>query len=84
MRLSYLAFLVDDRQRLDVRYGLSLPGQLIEPDSGAAHALRCQRALAVWGREKPRDKEPRRFGSRLKSTGADLESLDVASNGSPQ
>ena len=84
MRLCYLAFLVDDHQRLDARYGLSLPGQLIEPDSGAAHALRCQRALAVWGLEKPCDPLPWRFGNRLKPTSADPESLDVASNGSPQ
>ena len=84
MRLCYLAFLVGDHQRLNARYGLSLPGQLIEPDSGAAHALRCQRALAVWGLEKPCDPLPWRFGNRLKPTSADPESLDVASNGSPQ
>lgn len=59
MRLRYLAFLVGDRQRLGARYGLSLPGQVIEPDSGVAHALRCQRALAVWGLKKPGKEKPR-------------------------
>lgn len=84
VRLSYLAYLVNHRQHLDVRYGLRLPGQLIEPDSGAAHALRCQRALAMWGQEKPRDNQPRRFGRRIKSTAAAPASPDVASNGNPQ
>ena len=72
LRLSYLAYLVQDRQRLGMRFGLNLPGQSIEPDSGAAHALRCQRALAIWGCEKPceeldeklNDRRRYRFGSR--------------------
>lgn len=81
MRLSYLAFLVADCQRLGACYGLSLPGQMIEPDSGAVHALRCQRALAVWGQEKPRDSQPRRFGSRFKSA-ADSDSLAPVGDGS--
>lgn len=67
LRLSYLAYLVNDRQRQGMRFGLNLPGQSIEPDTGAAHALRCQRALAVWGCEKPRDKQRHRFGSRRTS-----------------
>lgn len=55
LRLSYLSWLVMERGKSDARFGLNLPGQIIEPDSGSAHATRCLRALATWGETKPRD-----------------------------
>ncbi|MGO1460973.1 MAG: DUF58 domain-containing protein [Marinobacter sp.] len=55
LRLGYLSWLVFEREKSGARFGLNLPGQVIEPGSGAAHATRCLRALAVWGEEKPRD-----------------------------
>ncbi|AHI27790.1 DUF58 domain-containing protein [Marinobacter similis] len=64
LRLSYLAWLVNERERTGARFGLSLPGQVIEPDSGSAHVNRCLRALAVWGEERPRDAMTERHGSR--------------------
>lgn len=66
LRLSYLAWLVRERERVGARFGLNLPGQIIEPDSGPAHALRCLRALAVWGEEKPRDAVPQAHGTRVR------------------
>lgn len=65
LRLSYLAWLVRDRAAKNARFGLSLPGETIEPDSGAHHAQRCLRALAVWGQEKPRDDDARAYGTRV-------------------
>jgi uncharacterized protein (DUF58 family) len=64
LRLSYLAWLVRDRAARGARFGLSLPGETIEPDSGNHHAQRCLRALAVWGLEKPRDADSRTHGTR--------------------
>ncbi len=64
LRLSYLAWLVRDRAAKGARFGLSLPGETIEPDSGNHHAQRCLRALAVWGQEKPRDDDARIYGTR--------------------
>lgn len=64
LRLSYLAWLVDERNRSGTRFGLKLPGQIIEPDTGTGHVSRCMRALAVWGEERPRDVVSERFGSR--------------------
>lgn len=69
LRLSYLAFLVNERGRSGVRFGLNLPGQSIEPDSGPAHVMRCLRALATWGEKQPRDAMAEPHGTRKKSTG---------------
>ncbi|WP_296931415.1 DUF58 domain-containing protein [uncultured Marinobacter sp.] len=66
LRLSYLAFLVNERGRNGVRFGLSLPGQIIEPDSGPAHVSRCLRILATWGEERPRDAMTEPHGTRKK------------------
>lgn len=64
MRLSYLAWLVEERARTGARFGLRLPGQVIEPDAGPGHANRCLRVLAVWGEERPRDEGTERHGTR--------------------
>ncbi|MBK1871695.1 DUF58 domain-containing protein [Marinobacter sp. 1-3A] len=64
LRLSYLSWLVIERGKSGARFGLNLPGQVIEPDSGQAHATRCLRALAVWGQEKPRDMQGAPHGTR--------------------
>lgn len=64
LRLSYLSWLVLERRKTGARFGLNLPGQVIDPDCGPAHATRCLRALAVWGEEKPRDVVPAPHGSR--------------------
>jgi uncharacterized protein (DUF58 family) len=66
LRLSYLAYLVNERGRSGVRFGLNLPGQIIEPDSGPAHAARCLRVLATWGEERPRDSMAEPHGTRKK------------------
>ncbi|KAA1175103.1 DUF58 domain-containing protein [Marinobacter salinexigens] len=64
MRLGYLAYLVGEREKRGGRYGLNLPGRAIDPDSGASHAQRCMRALAVWGEEPPRETLPEPHGTR--------------------
>ena len=64
IRLSYLAWLVQQREKAGSRFGLILPGQVIEPDSGPQHLLRCLRALAVWGEEPPRDSLSEPYGTR--------------------
>jgi len=64
LRLSYLAWQVRDRATKGARFGLSLPGETIEPDTGPQHARRCLYALAVWGQEKPRDEDTRAHGTR--------------------
>ena len=46
-RLSRLAAGVLAADARQLEYGLRLPGLEIEPDSGAAHKLRCLRALAL-------------------------------------
>ena len=69
LRLSYLAFLVNERGKSGVRFGLNLPGQIIEPDSGPAHAARCLRALATWGEERPRDTMVEPHGTRKNPIG---------------
>lgn len=66
LRLSYLAWLVRDRAAKGARFGLNLPGETIEPDSGSDHAQRCLRVLAVWGQEQPRDDDARAHGTRSK------------------
>lgn len=64
LRLSYLAWLVFDRDRAGSPFGLRLPGQQIEPDAGGSHVKRCLRALAMWGKTPPRDEQPASFGTR--------------------
>lgn len=46
-RLARLAAWVLAADARQLEYGLRLPGLEIEPDSGAAHKLRCLRALAL-------------------------------------
>lgn len=53
LRLSYLSAQVLEREKSGHPYGLRLPGQIIEPDEGAAHKLRCLRALALFGFPNP-------------------------------
>lgn len=67
LRLGYLSWLVLERSKSGARFGLNLPGQVIVPDSGPAHAIRCLRALAVWGEEKPRDTSAAQHGSRKRA-----------------
>lgn len=64
LRLSYLAWLVADRVQKGAKFGLNLPGEVIDPDSGAAHGERCLRALAVWGEQPPREHDALPFGTR--------------------
>lgn len=64
LRLSYLSWLVIERGKSGARFGLNLPGQVIEPDSGQAHATRCLRSLAMWGEEKPRGALAEPHGTR--------------------
>jgi uncharacterized protein (DUF58 family) len=47
-RLSVLCRAVLDADREGARYGLRLPGTLIEPDTGARHRHRCLEALALF------------------------------------
>ena len=47
-RLARLAAWVLAANERQLAYGLRLPGQEIAPDSGAAHKLRCLRALALF------------------------------------
>lgn len=68
LRLSYLAFLVTERGKSGARFGLSLPGQMIEPDSGPAHVARCLRVLATWGEERPRDATVEAHGTRRRGS----------------
>ena len=64
LRLSYLAWLVNERGRSGGRFGLSLPGQVVEPDFGPAQVHRCLSALAVWGLEPPAGASPEHSGNR--------------------
>lgn len=64
LRLSYLTAQVLERGRSGAPFGLNLPGQVIEPDSGQAHVSRCLKSLAVFGVEKPRDDSSIPFGTR--------------------
>ncbi|MFN2361797.1 MAG: DUF58 domain-containing protein [Marinobacter sp.] len=64
LRLGYLAHQILDRSRSHSRFGLNLPGQVIEPDTGAAHTSRCLKALAVFGLEQPRQGGPLPHGTR--------------------
>ncbi|MEX2475486.1 DUF58 domain-containing protein [Marinobacter sp.] len=64
LRLSYLTAQVLERERSGTLFGLNLPGQVIEPDTGPAHTARCLKCLAVFGREKPRDETSVAYGTR--------------------
>lgn len=75
LRLSYLAWLVAERVQKGTKFGLNLPGEVIEPDAGPAHGERCLRALAVWGEKPPRDHDALSFGTR--------QDLDVDTVGGP-
>lgn len=68
LRLSYLSWLVIERGKSGARFGLNLPGQVIEPESSTTHTTRCLRALAVWGEEKPRDAFAAPHGTRHYTT----------------
>jgi uncharacterized protein (DUF58 family) len=46
-RISLLAGLVREAERVGLSYGLRLPGLMIEPGSGASQAHRCLEALAL-------------------------------------
>jgi uncharacterized protein (DUF58 family) len=70
LRLSYLAWLVADRLQKGAKFGLNLPGEVIEPDTGPIHADRCLRALAVWGEKPPREQDALPFGTRKAVDGA--------------
>lgn len=69
LRLGYLAHQVMERARNNSRFGLNLPGQVIEPDTGAAHANRCLKALAIFGLEQPREGGPLPHGTRSDEVG---------------
>ena len=68
LRLSYLTAQVLERGRSGAPFGLNLPGQMIEPDTGPAHVARCLKSLAVLGIEKPRDDSSAPFGTRQTGT----------------
>jgi uncharacterized protein (DUF58 family) len=70
LRLSYLAWLVADRLQKGAKFGLNLPGEVIEPDTGPIHTDRCLRALAVWGEKPPREQDALPFGTRKTVDGA--------------
>ncbi len=46
-RISLLAGLVREAERLGLSYGLRLPGLMVEPGNGASQAHRCLEALAL-------------------------------------
>jgi len=48
-RLSQLCRWVLDADRAGVRYGLRLPGQVLEMGAGDAHRARCLQVLALFG-----------------------------------
>lgn len=64
LRISYLTAQVLERGSSGTPFGLNLPGQVIDPDSGPAHLTRCLRSLAVFGKEKPREDASVPFGTR--------------------
>lgn len=69
LRLSYLAAQVLERGPDGSPFGLNLPGQIIDPDSGSAHVTRCLKSLAVFGLDKPREESTARFGTRSPVSG---------------
>lgn len=48
MRLSRLSAMIVRASRAKIRYGLALPGKVIEPASGSDHRHRCLKALALF------------------------------------
>lgn len=48
-RLSQLCRWVIEAERLDLEYGLWLPGEIIDPGRGTQHRQQCLRALALYG-----------------------------------
>lgn len=52
-RLSQLTRWVLDAEQLNLRYGLRIPGMMIEPGNGAPHRHRCLEALALFGLDQP-------------------------------
>ena len=48
IRLSWLCFLVLQAESSGERYGLKVPGSLIEPDHGSKHRQRCLQTLALF------------------------------------
>ena len=51
-RLRHLAHLIWLRDEGNQSFGLILPGQTIEPDSGERHRDRCLASLGVWGQRE--------------------------------
>ncbi|QBF81629.1 DUF58 domain-containing protein [Shewanella maritima] len=47
-QLSHLAWQVDTLTKAKQMFGLSLPGNTIEPDTGEAHRQACQQAIALF------------------------------------
>jgi uncharacterized protein (DUF58 family) len=56
-RLEQLARWIVDADSRGERYGLAMPGQLLEPDSGPQHRHQCLEALARYG--LPRESDAR-------------------------
>lgn len=81
LRLSYLSSLVQDRSKQQAPFGLRLPGQVIEPDTGATHTQRCLRALAVWGQKPPRDAIRWPHGTRDREVSGIQTAPDVQAGG---
>lgn len=50
-KLSRLADMVVKAHRMNMEYGLRLPGQTIPPDRGERQRHRCLKALAVYGKK---------------------------------
>ena len=48
-RLSRLTGWVEDAAAQQWRYGLRLPGQVIQPGDGEQHRRECLKVLALWG-----------------------------------
>jgi len=53
-RLSYLCFLVLEKEQQQQQYGLHIPGVNIGLGTGIAHMNRCLEALALWGSDTPK------------------------------
>jgi uncharacterized protein (DUF58 family) len=54
-RLEQLARWVVDADSRGERYGLTIPGRQIEPDSGPQHRHECLQALALYGQPRETD-----------------------------
>lgn len=48
-RLSFMCYDIMKHFGLHARYGVELPGKIIQPATGEAHRLQCLRALAEYG-----------------------------------